>query len=341
MADESGAHFASDEDLLSRYALGRLTEAERRNVERHAMTCAGCRESLRMEMMIAAGAKRLGREELKSELRRRTGDERGHGRFLRVAGIAATIMLVAGVGAYYALFNGGVIAPVAPPLPPPVAKFEPPAPPAGPASPSPAQKDLVERFAHAAPSVVSEAKEKPIISPRVAAGRMEDAMKTREAPVRAEAAAGGKETGEFWSDGVVEGAAPAHDLGQSRSETNAFKKVEAVPKEETGRLSVPSLQARKDGSAQAEYRIRQMSTQMLPRERGQARRDQSTVPTLVDRKGGTTTMTLYLDSLVNDKDLEGAQVQAARGDSVIVTVGGKKILYSFPRGEEQSPVRRK
>ena len=55
MTDERGIHFGSDEELLSRYVLGKLEEPERLEMERHAATCRSCSEALRREMLLAAG----------------------------------------------------------------------------------------------------------------------------------------------------------------------------------------------------------------------------------------------------------------------------------------------
>jgi hypothetical protein len=58
------------------------------------------------------------------------------------------------------------------------------------------------------------------------------------------------------------------------------------------------------------------------------------IPTRVEKNGQRTTLTMYLDSLVDENDLQRAQVDALRDDSVVVTLGGKKILYRFPHGGE-------
>jgi hypothetical protein len=93
--------------------------------------------------------------------------------------------------------------------------------------------------------------------------------------------------------------------------------------------------------SQEQYRLRQQPASALPGNRESAGRDQRRVPTRVDQRGGTTTMTLYLDSLVDEKDLKSARVEALGDDSVVVRLGGKKILYRFPSGQAAQQQRQK
>jgi anti-sigma factor RsiW len=88
MTDDGDRHFASDEELLSLYVLGRLDESERERLDRHAAMCSTCMEALRAEMRIAAGARRLGRENVKAELRQRIAAERERVRWPRVLSAA-------------------------------------------------------------------------------------------------------------------------------------------------------------------------------------------------------------------------------------------------------------
>ena len=106
MADERDTHIASDEDLLSRYALGRLNEAEREKVDRHTAGCSACTEALQREMRIAAGVRRLGREALKERLRRRVATEPRPAGRPRILIAAALVGVIAGLGVYYAWFKG-------------------------------------------------------------------------------------------------------------------------------------------------------------------------------------------------------------------------------------------
>ena len=152
--------------------------------------------------------------------------------------------------------------------------------------------------------------------------------------------AAGAPAGEFWSDGVVERGEAARDGGglpgavssQEKSAVNlnssTLKKEEAHLKDA---LSRP----------QGRYLVRQQPASALPSDRERSGRDQQRVPTRVDQRGSTTTMTMYLDSLVDDGDLKKAQVEAVRDDSVVVTLGGRKILYRFAPGQAVQQQRQK
>ena len=106
-------------------------------------------------------------------------------------------------------------------------------------------------------------------------------------------------------------------------------------KEETDRLKDA------DSRVQGEYLIRQQPASTLPGDQERSGRNQYRVPTRVDQRGSTTTLTMYLDSLVDEKDLRSAIVESARDDSVVVTLGGKKILYRFPPGQTAQQKRQK
>ncbi len=348
MTDDSGAHIAFDEELLSRYALGRLGEAEREKVDRHTAVCGTCMEALRREMRIAAGVRRLGREDVKERLKRRVADEGRTAGWPRILSAAAVVGIVAGLGVYYAWFTGGETLPPRPGGTPPLAgRMESPRQDVGNA-PARELADKVKGDRSAESPAQStghlQADRKELVSP---------ANRDAENERRGGAAAGGiaasetavgapaaEPAGEFWSDGVVERGEAALDAGAPRGavtshEKNAVLFKSKALKEEEGRL--------KDAPPrpQAQYLLRQQPASALPADRESSGSEQQRIPTRVDQRGSTTTMTLYLDSLVDEKDLKKARVEAVSDDSVVVTLGGKKILYRFPPGQAAQQQRQK
>jgi len=352
MADEAGRHFASDEEILSRYVLGRLDGNERAVIDNHAAVCDTCREALRREMELAAGVRRLGRENLKKELRRRIAEDSSPGLRVRALSAAAAVCIVAGLGVYYAFFRRAEILPQdagrAPALANRTESF------AQGRADEPAsridQKTAPEKSAETlrGAGIQSGAKMKQSALPgeqdRAGGAKRESPAADITAPAHASGDISSEPSGEFWSEGIVEspgavsGAAPApsgfaaqkKDLAPpagnpARVDDRLMKEEQKAQADETDHLKGAYRRSR------GEYLIRQKPASTLPSER--AGRDQSRVPTRVDQRGNRTTMTMYLDSLVDEKDLQNAQVDAASGDSVVVTVGGKKILYRFPSGQ--------
>jgi len=110
-------------------------------------------------------------------------------------------------------------------------------------------------------------------------------------------------------------------------EHNAILSKSKALKEEEGRLKDVLPRPR------AQYLLRQQPANALPVDRERSGRDQQSVPTRIDQRGSTTTMTMYLDSLVDEREMKKARVEAVSDDSVVVTLGGKKILYRFPPGQ--------
>ena len=348
MTDSGSTHFGSDDELLSAYVLGRLGESERLAIDRHAATCASCSEALRREMMLAAGTRKLGRETLKAELRRKIGPRREPSRVPLAWSAAAALFLAAGLGAYYLLRSGGTI-PAGPGETPPLAAKREQSAQHAPAPPGTGANTIQDKGAVSTALSGAEAENKQKISPpssRVTTEnerRSEPAGEIAAAPAAVGSATGG---GEFWSDGIVESAPQSHDAPRGAAmqsekslavsaETDA-RRDESQVKEESRRLRPAGEQMlKKDvyGRGQGEFQIRQESARTLPGGKDQIRKTQVTVPTRVDQRGGTTTMTMYLDSLVDDRELKNARVEALRDDSLIVTIGGKRILYHFPRGQ--------
>ena len=339
MADERDTHIASDDDLLSRYALGRLNEAEREKVDRHTAGCSVCTEALRREMRIAAGSRRLGRDELKARLKRNLAAAPQGAAWPRILSVAAAAAIVTGLAVYYAWFSGGES--LTPPLPveaPPLAgRMKTPNEDKANASPrEPADGAKGDRRAESpVPSVTGlQAKQKRLESPvQHENERMGIPAGEGAAPPGAAAGAPAAETaGEFWSEGVVETGDAGRDAAAPRGAV--------TPREKSGALFQSNAVKKADEHAkdalsrrQGEYLIRQQPSRTLPGERERSAGDQQRVPTRVEQRGSTTTMTMYLDSLLDEKDLMKAYVEKVRDDSVVVTLGGKKILYRFLPGQ--------
>lgn len=365
MADRSGGHFSDDDELLSQYALGKLDAAARDAVDRHAAGCDACRESLRREMRIAAGVRRLGRDSLKANLSARAAPRAGLSAWPRFASAAAVFIIIGGLGIYFGWLSGRGRLSTEPEGAPPVAA-------------QPAEHDKEMRNAPDLADARSAAKgggipapggdraaERGTSAPSVSpgAGGAGQPLENAAGESRAESTLQrGAPGGEFWSDGYVEEGVAAKKVeprgaAAPRADVMMLDKQKSIKEEAAGEKDANSprqshflllqqpataLPAGRKGETEAGQnafgeadRIRDQQAVQGGRATSAARRER--VPTHVDQKGDTTTMTLYLDSLVDEGDLKRARVEAMGDDSVVVTLGGKKIQYRFPapRGTQQ------
>jgi hypothetical protein len=297
-------------------------------------------EALRREMRIAAGVRRLGREDLKAELKRRVAADPQPAGWPRILSAAAAVGIVAGLGVYYAWFTGGGTPPPPPGGSPPLAGRT--------------ESSRQDEGNAPARELADKVKgDRTAESPTRLSGHLQTDRKAPVSPASRDAendrsgtpAAGGiaspktagepaatEPAGEFWSDGVVERGEAAFDAAAPRGavmsqEHNAVLSKSKALKEEEGRLKDVLPRPR------AQYFLRQQPASALPVDRERSGRDQQSVPTRIDQRGSTTTMTMYLDSLVDEREMKKARVEAVSDDSVVVTLGGKKILYRFPPGQ--------
>ena len=299
-------------------------------MDRHAAGCAACRDALRREMRIAAGVRRLGRESLKAELRARVATRAERTGWPRFASAAAVFLIVGGLGIYFGWLSGrGRVSPE-PEGAPPIA--------GGSGGFQKEEKNTTTladarsagKPAALPPSVSDRAADQggavSGVSPAaVNAGRPADRDEGIAAS-RAESTLQSGAPGEgFWSDGIVEQGGDAAKKIEARGAVAGEEKEMMLYKSKSMKEEVERL---KDAplARQSRFIILQRSASALPaRQKG---RDM--IPTRVDQKGDTTTMTLYLDSLVDESDLKRARVDAPGDDSIVVTLGGKKIQYRFP-----------
>jgi hypothetical protein len=296
-------------------------------------------EALRREMRIAAGVRRLGRENLKDGLKRRVAAEPEPAGWPRILSAAAAVGIVAGLAVYYAWFTGGETLPDRAGVSPPLAgRTESPRRDEGNApAPEPAEKDKGTAGSPHGSSGHLQADKKELASPAY-----QDAQNERKGggagtggiagSVTARGAPAAEPGGEFWSDGVVEQGEASLDAAAPRravtsQEKNALLFKSKVMKADEARAKNAPTRP------QAQYLLRQQPSSALPADRETSGKDQQRVPTHIDQRGSSTTMTMYLDSLLDEGDLKKARVEAVSDDSVVVTLGGKKIVYRFPPGQ--------
>lgn len=365
MTDDSRDHIAGDEELLERYVLGTLGEDERLAVEHHIAGCDTCAAAVRRERLIAAGARRLGRDQLRNVLRQSARQPAGRPVvWQRVLSAAAVLGLIVGAGLYYDWLGTGNVPETSEQLrqysaPEKGAKMESP-----PTGASPHGRDegsgLVDarrepgRFAEAAPPPAGEKKSDRADTPAplkaqgdldaaqpAATGVSAGVLRDKEGK-RAEASA--PPTG-IWTEGTplssVEEAAAAQAADKVSAESRVVRKEMDAKSKNANQLKAPANERQ---NSMAQYRVDQAPASALPRERQmvQQRKAGGGVQTLVTQEGSVTTMTLYLDSLVDPIEVKSANVEPVSDDSVIVNLGKQRIGYRLPAAtnkEQQRPVK--
>jgi hypothetical protein len=329
---ERNSHWTENEDLLTRFVLDRVEAAERPALEVHLSTCEKCRRAVRAEQLLAAGIKRAGREELKMRLKERVAPRRTFKvAWYQVAGVAAAIVVLVSIGIYNHWFIVGE-------------KEQ---------APSVVQKEqeagkleaLADRSklgekdkAKSAPSAADAAsarqreKEKSIVTVAPLQLAAAQAGKASEEPGK-----GGRGQTATWVEGTVlprgaeERAAPqlfAPPTGKKTEQLRANKMEARAP-------TAQQQQDRAGAKEPAGLILTQRRLSDLPVSRQAEGQKLNTVQTLFQRAKGGMRLTLYLDTLATDPELQNASVVPIGEDSIILHLGNQRIGYKMPPGWNQ------
>jgi hypothetical protein len=347
-------HWTEDEDQLERFVLNRLDPVERVRLEQHLRTCEICQHAVREERKLAAGAKRLARDEMKSRIAERTGSLASRQiPWPHVLSIAAIIVVIIGLGLYNKWFLVRETRELALTEEPLLEKSE-----------SLTSKEEAQEPQRERPDVILREGEvgKLDQSPPVAARdkdtqSAERDVQTQSGDYRArDAISAGPEAPatrsltekkEIGKDDVGSGVEPAlagdyvwvegnilspsehdevmvkrYDLGRE------MEKRAAAQAEET-KVQTEELSA---GSQPVTLTQQPLSTLPAVRQQIQARLGKNTVETLIGRTHQGLNLTLYLDEPVHETELENATIRQVSEDSLVVIVANKRIGYRLPAG---------
>jgi hypothetical protein len=343
-------HFSEDEELLGRFVLGRLGPEERLRYEDHLRTCEICRVAVMRERTIAAGAKRLGREELRERLRAATGRVPAAGLpWQQIVGIAAVVVIVIGTGVLYRWWSAssGVTSHSTGPMMTEERLQKPAASAPAEGENRPQKSDLRE---HQEPSLTTadgSATEKSAPAPLISGGKegsshaaqteyesgaarrdkmpggeAKDAKELLAAAPRQQVSADQTQQ-QTWLQGVVtpRPAPKGPALGQS-PRANALKgrETDAVVAKKTETVA---------DAAGDDYTVSQRPLSALPGSR-QLGRPRGTVETLLEDQGHGSRLTLFLDSLFSEEELRQATVEVVTEDSIVVRLRDRMIGYRLP-----------
>ena len=338
MTDQNDIHFADDEDLLGRYVLGSLPEDERARLDIHVATCQACARAVHQERLLAAGIKRQGRDELKQALRARLAASKTGVPWPKILAAAALVAILGGAGVYYRYFSA------VPSIPEIVERSPAHAREAEPSIASePSGAPVSDEAQHPAAPISRATLDAKAKQDKLAPLALTETMTKKESSSeisRADTLSGRnafqgrlneKASEAFWAEGSVEGpeqelAGALNQAVSGNTQGELSKRAVAAPQAASGKDNTV-----RDQELQ-QYVLKQAPSNALPpvRQKSLQAARQTTVQTRVERRGEVTTLTLFLDSLLDEQALKNARVQALADDSVVITLGQKKISYKFP-----------
>jgi hypothetical protein len=352
--ESTSGHFAEDEEHLGFFVLGKLGDAERSAAELHLATCESCRQAVQKERLLAAGGKYLGREMLRSSLR-----ERIQARtpstvpWPKIVSAAAIIGIVIGIGIYSEWFSTGHIPGDSAQKPSALSEAGKTRPedsllPAAPAdeerrnetaAPASAPRPLEGRKGELSlnagarqPGQNQRAATESEVSSRIAAPA---AVASKTAPSKApgkEFAQTGMENARYWTEGVLI-SPPLAVLKRTDSLTRseeAAKRPDFADSKDKKNLNQVSTPA-------TFFRVIRHPPAYLPT--GHLRSKEAwRIPALVEQRGDTTLLTLFVDSGRTELDDQRVEVIPSGPDSVVVRLGdrliGLHLLPSHPAGHQ-------
>ena len=349
MVNSQNTHWTADEHLLAQYVLRELDAGQTTELEKHLHDCTQCRDAVAAELQLVAGVRRAGRDALKQSLALRLGQKRSRTNWYRVAGVAASFILLLTVGIYNKWFFSGETR-----LAESRMKTDSIAPQAGatPQQTAPEQRspEKVRLADVSKPSATDRGHAESGGRARNAEldKKMGDARGEKRhamnipAPNRSgnilskkdQMMAAAAEPEGIWVEGtVVSGEANVRAAGKAMDKTSADVRENApkAKKEPTALMSF-SARSRTLAAEGLPVIVTQLPVSDLPR--GQLQRTQkiSQVQTLFQSNANGLSIHLYLDSLFNRNDLGQARLQIISEDSIVLQVGNQHIGYRLPPG---------
>lgn len=346
MAELDNLHPRYDPEKVEGYVQGSLGRAELQAIEEHLRHCNECRRAVDDERLLAAGVRRLGRQDLKNRLARRAAEQpRAVIPWPRIVAVAATVVVVAGIGIlrfwstrdestrHASLRDVPAVSESDSKVP--GKKLQP----AEEKPPADAGKEqATDKRSKAKPGVLddlsgNELKHAP--DPRIrketSAAEASKDMGTIARRDAAEGMAGASTAGGVWTEGTVfyaphPLAAPAPGAADENMKQPAAS-GQLQKKEARSEVAATSVQSSR------QFVVTQQPSRNLPSRQqtmNQRRRLQA-IPTYAQRLGTQLELTLYPDSLFTPAEIGGASIDRVGDDSIIVHLGRQSIGYRLPQ----------
>ena len=362
MSDNKELHWAEDDDLLSRFVLGRLPAEEKKKLEAHLVSCFRCREMVEKERNLVSGIRQFGREDVKARLKNRLAAKSVSSRALvtwqRAISAAAVVVIITGVGVFSHWFSWGED------RGPASTKFleKTTQPVSGEADSSISQNIGAQSESRNAPEKSSRNKEahentqilqfqaqqnpaearrtKPLLDERIngvqnlsgatSSGAGAISLKKDLENQQDQVATENPNAQTFWVEGRV-----LNEQQHSTNSFNALKKAAApnrnTPESRQSLKAIDRQQPMRNILDREGITIRQESIQVLPSTRQTMQReDGDKVQMKVEQTDQGTNMTMYLDKLFDKTNLKNASIEQVTPDSIVIEVESRIIGFKMP-----------
>jgi anti-sigma factor RsiW len=353
VSESKNIHWVENRDLLERFVLGRLNSAEAAQLEEHLQECDQCRKAVAKERELVAGIRRAGRESMKHRLAQRIERRKSGGtNWYRVAGVAAGIVLLVTVGVYNRWFTGTEthvqnqdradrtqkrIEPV--PAPSPERQR---------AEAEKPSVDATKRAVDEERKVANQGSGAPRTagaeSGNIAEAQVDKLEDLKALEVGREAESRGKKdrfaamtavstVAATWVQGTVISERDQNSPSVQAVAANAKDERAVLRKgKQENLLSGKSANVEpREGVVQNFVLTQKPLSDLPPSQRAQHQRA-SLVQTLIQKGPAGTLMTVFLDSLLTQRDFDQSRVHAIADDSVVLNLGDRLVGYKLPSG---------
>jgi hypothetical protein len=353
VSESKNIHWVENEDLLEQFVFGRLNSAEAAQLEEHLHECDRCREVVSNERVLVAGIRLAGRESMKRRLAQRVEERKSPvANWYRVAGVAAGIVLLVTVGVYNRWFTGTETheqkqdradrterrvesAPVTLPERQ-MAKSEKPS--------VDVSKGAVDEERKIVNQIAGAPKLSGAESGNIAGGQIDklEDLKALEAGGETErrakkdritTATAASTLAATWVEGAV--------ISERDQNLPAVQAMSANAKDERAVLrkgKQENLLSGKSGNVDASddrvqnFVVTQKPLSALPPSQRAQQQRATLVQTLIQKSPAGTLMTVFLDSLLTQKEFDQSRVQTIAEDSVVLNLGNRLVGYKLPSG---------
>lgn len=343
-------HWTYDPDLVERYVLNRIDSAERSQLADHLRVCEECARVVRNEEVLVAGIRAHGRAALKGRLKERVAKGRGREfSWYQLAGAAAAIVVLITVGVHNRWFvtDGVQRSPETLDMMEEKQSFplkeqddaekrderismdqkgeEARQQSEGASAGAPDQRKIVPQRQMQHESTPAPAAES--VSPRGPVERYSLSAKPAPSTVMML-----QKHPEVWLEGrILEGETrPSQALeGKDRGEEESKKKTAEMS---AARRSKERARMEEGIDQQEGLQLFQRPLADLPQSRqARQRKDPESVPALLERSDSLAQLTLFLDPLHPESDLDRAAIVQVTRDSIVIDVGAQRIGFKIPR----------
>ena len=342
MDNQENIHWTDDPELLARYALGHIEDAQRRLLDDHLAICEACRTAVIREKELAAGIRLAGRQHLKERLRGRI--KMAEPNFLRryqLASLAAAIIVIfVGVG-FFRFYFGSFEWPAKFSSRKYILKQS--------SSDSSRSTQEISHGDKPADEIAAASKPEPDLKP---GSEKPSALSENLAARGASGAGGNPESGLSDLKGVEAASQPEEhargiwllgsitmvrdvrgNTGMTQSLSPARTEKAAKEKSDTKQYAMRTrtLTIRKDGTSQV-ITLSERPASSLPESRLSKYDAARSVQTLVEHTPEGLSLTMYRDVSAATSHIHDATIEPVSDDSLVVTMGNERIAYRIPGG---------